>query len=64
MHDSELPMQLRSTGSCEPPGRVLWQRAGNHNILVFLKPHDGISGLLQPFIIIYEEFTFFLHTYI
>ena len=31
---------------------------------VFLKPHNGISGLLQPFIIIYKEFTFFLHTYI
>ena len=37
MHDSELPMQLGSTGSCEPPGRVHWQRAGNHNILNVFK---------------------------
>ena len=31
---------------------------------VFLKLHNGISGLLQPFIIIQKESTFFLHTYI
>lgn len=55
MRDSKLPMQLRITGSCEPAGRVRWQRAGNHNILSVLKPHSGISGLLQSFIIIYEK---------
>ena len=33
MCDSELSMQLGNTGSCELPGRVHWQRAGNHNIL-------------------------------
>ena len=31
---------------------------------VFLKPHNGISGLLQPVIITDKEFKFFLHTYI
>ena len=32
--------------------------------LVFLKPHNGISGLLRSFIIIYKKFNFFLHIYI
>ena len=31
---------------------------------VFLKPHNGISGLLQPFIITDKEFKLFLRTYI
>ena len=37
MHDSELPMQLGSAGRCESPGRVHWQRAGKHNILILFK---------------------------
>ena len=37
MRDSDLPMELGGTASCEPPGRVHWQKAGNHNILSVFK---------------------------
>lgn len=72
-HESELPMQLRYTGSCEPPGRVggvqmhkpcrvQWRSAGNyHNIFSVFKE---IHGLLRPFITIYLELKFIFNTYV
>ena len=64
MCDGELPMQVGTPGSCELPGRVRWRRTENHNILKVFKAHNGISGLLQPFITTFKEFNFFHHTYI
>ena len=37
---------------------------GDHKIYMFLKPHNGIFGLLQPFIKNYKEFKIFFHRYV
>ena len=69
--ESELPMLLGCTGSCEPSGsiqmfslgRAHWQNAGNYNLLsVFWGLIMEISGLLRWFTIVYKEFKFFMHT--
>ena len=68
MCDSDLTMQLRSTGSCEPTGRVQITHLVGYiakGLETFkVSKWNGTSGLLWPFIIIYKEFKFFLHTYI